>query len=70
MRLTNVRFTIRWLIRIAVFAAGFAFLLAAGRAGIANRCGTPLLEASAFLAALATGYVVIRTMIFDIRHTS
>jgi len=75
MRLPRVRFTIRWLmIRIAVLAAGLAFLLAADREGRSNGCGTPLLNAMGLLLAFATCYVMIRItirmVIFSIRHPS
>jgi hypothetical protein len=56
--------------RIAVFAPAFAFFLAADREGRANGCGTPALHAVAVLLALATGYAIVRIVVFGIRHPS
>ncbi len=71
MRPPRVRFTIRWLMtRIAVFAAAVAFLVASDREGGTNGCGTPFLNAGAILLALATVYLVIRTVRFGIQHAS
>ena len=71
MRLPRVRFTIGWLmIRIAVVAAALAYVVASDRQGRANGCGTPLENAVAILLTLATGYLIVRSVRFGIRHPS
>jgi hypothetical protein len=71
MRPPRLKFTICWLmVRIAVFGAAFAFLVAADRDGRSNGCDAPLLYGMALLVAFAATYMFIQMAVFGMRHPS
>jgi hypothetical protein len=60
----------RFMTWTVVLAAGLAALVAVDREGQASGCGYPLLFAIWVVLLAAIGYVVIRVLIFGIRHPS
>ena len=58
----------RFMAWTVVLAAGLAFLVLANREGQASPCGYPLTFAIFVLFLVAIGYVVIRVLIFGLRH--